>query len=181
MGLADDSAAGIENAGHDCRVHVGNIAFKRRGAVHHGHAGQAYVVLQCDGLAGKLTAWRAFDGCFDIPGIMFVFRGLGVITGRTRIFHGWNIVRHRIDCFVGGEVGLHQGVVRFEFLVAHMHSKILGNAAQLIESGSSDCHGFFSFYRSPLGWAQVVIPINSPTRLGSPRLPGCTSRVILPF
>src|SRR4029079_12611309 len=30
-----------------------------------------------------------------------------------------------------------------------MHSKILGHAAQLIESGSSDCHGFFSLLSLP--------------------------------
>ena len=43
--LADDRAAGVENARRDGRVDIRHIAFHRRGAVHHRHAGETDIVL----------------------------------------------------------------------------------------------------------------------------------------
>ena len=144
MGLADDGAAGIEDAGDDGGIGIGHVAFERRGAVHHGNAGQADIVLHRDGLAGKLAAGRALDLGLDVPGVVFVLLAFRAIARRTRILHRRDVVRHGVDRFVGGVVRLHQGVVGFEFLVAHMHAEVFGDAAQLIESGSSDGHGLVS-------------------------------------
>ena len=141
MDLADDGAAGIEHAGDDGRIRIGRVAFEGRGAVHHGNAGEADVVLQRDGLAGKLAAGGALDLGLDVPGVVFVLLAFGAIARRARIFHRRDIVRHGVDRFVGGVVRLHQGVVGFELLVAHMHAEVFGDAAQLIECGSPDCHG----------------------------------------
>ena len=58
MRFADDGAAGVEDAGDDGGVGVGDIAFERRGAVHHRHAGEADIVLERDRLAGELAARR---------------------------------------------------------------------------------------------------------------------------
>ena len=144
MDLADDGAAGVEHAGDDGRIDIGDIAFERRGAVHHRHAGEADIVLERDRLAGELAARRALDLGLDVPGVVFVLLAFGAIARRARIFHRRDIVRHGVDRVVGGVVRLHQGVVGFELLVAHMHAEIFGDAAQLIERGSSDCHGLVS-------------------------------------
>jgi hypothetical protein len=66
-------------------------------------------------------------------------------SGRSRISHSGDVVRHRIDNVVGGVISLHQGIVGFELFVTHMHAEILGDTAQLIEGGSSDCHGLSPF------------------------------------
>jgi hypothetical protein len=66
------------------------------------------------------------------------FLTFGPIAGRTRIFHGGHVVSHRIDGVIGGVVRLHQAIVGFQLGVAHMHAEILGNGAQLIESGASN-------------------------------------------
>ncbi len=181
MGLAYDGATGIEDARDDGSIGVGYVTFKRRGTVHHGNAGQADIVLQRNQLAGELAARCALDRRLDVPGVVLVLVALRTVAGRSRIGHGRNVIRHGIDQVVGGEISLHQGVVGSEFLFAHMHAEVLGYTAQLIESGSSDCHGLSPCGRRSLDRAYVVIPINSPTRLASPRSPGCTSRVIIPF
>ena len=142
MRLADDGAAGVEDARDDGGIGIGHVAFERRGAVHHGNAGQADIVLERDRLAGELAARRALDRRLDVPGVVLVLVALGTVAGRSRIGHGRDVIRHGIDDVVGGVISLHQGVVGFELLVAHMHAEVLGDAAQLIESGSSDCHGF---------------------------------------
>ena len=54
--LPGDLAAGVENARDDGRVDLRHVAFKDPGADHHRHAGEAYVVLQRDALAGELAA-----------------------------------------------------------------------------------------------------------------------------
>ena len=141
MRLADDGAAGVENARDDGGVNIGRVALERRGAVHHGHAGEADIVLQRDRLAGELAARRALDRRLDVPGVVLVLVAFGTVAGRSRIGHRRDVIRHGIDDVVGGVISLHQGIVGFEFLVTHMHAEILGYAAQLIESGSSDCHG----------------------------------------
>ena len=45
MCLADDGAAGVENARDDGGVSLGCITLERRGAVHHGNTGQTDIVL----------------------------------------------------------------------------------------------------------------------------------------
>src|SRR6478609_827083 len=53
-----------------------------------------------------------------------------------------------------------------------MHAEVFGDAAQLIECGSSDCHDLglpliMPVFRGPY----VAIPTNSPIRLASPSSP----------
>src|SRR5258708_5626448 len=118
--FAEDGAAGVEDAGDDGGVGVGDVAFQRRGTVHHRYAGEADIVLQRNGLAGELAAGRAFDRGLDVPGVIFVLLTFGAITGRPRIFHRRNIIRHGVDDVIGGVISLHQGVVGSELRLAHL-------------------------------------------------------------
>src|SRR6202035_3283039 len=111
-------------------IGIGDVALQRRGAVHHGNAGETDVVLDGNGLAGQFAARRALDRGLDVPGVVFVLLAFRAVAGRPRIFHGRNIIRHGIDDVVGGVISLHQGVVGFEFLVTHVHAEVLGYAAQ---------------------------------------------------
>ena len=61
MRFADNLRAGIEQARYDSRIKIGHKPFKRRGAVHHRHAGHHDVVLDGDALAAELSAGCAFD------------------------------------------------------------------------------------------------------------------------
>src|SRR6266481_8770055 len=146
MDLADDSAAGIEHAGDYRCIRIGRVTLERRGAIHHRHAREAYIVLQRDLLAGELSARRAPDLRLDVPGVVLVLLTFGTIAGRARIFDGWHVIRHGIDRFVSDIIRLQQRVIGFQFRFAHMHTEVLGYAAQLIESGSSDSHGLVSLW-----------------------------------
>jgi hypothetical protein len=121
---------------------VSGVPFQRRGAVHHRDAGKADIVLQCDLLARKLAVRGALDLGLDVPGVELVFLAFGAIARQARMIHRRNVIRHRVDRVIGGVVRLHQRVIGLQFLVAHMHAEVFGDAAQLIERGSSDCHGF---------------------------------------
>ena len=50
-GLANDLPTGIEDAGHNGRVHVGDVALQHVGTVHHWNAGHAHIVFDGDFLA----------------------------------------------------------------------------------------------------------------------------------
>jgi hypothetical protein len=65
--LADDRPAGIENTRHHRRIDIRHIAFHRRGAVHHRHAGEANFVFERDLLALQRAGVRAFDLGHDVP------------------------------------------------------------------------------------------------------------------
>src|SRR3954451_24508236 len=93
MRLADDGAAGIENARHDGGVDIGRVALQRGSAVHHGHAGDADIVLDRDLLAGELAAWRPLDLGLDVPGVVFVLLAFGTIAGCPRILYRRHIIR----------------------------------------------------------------------------------------
>ena len=75
MRLADDRAAGIENAGDDRRIDIRHVAFERRGAVHHRHAGEADIVLQDDALAGQRSVRGAAHFGLHRPGIERILVG----------------------------------------------------------------------------------------------------------
>src|SRR4029077_7312784 len=83
-GCAADRSAGIENAGHDGRVDIGDIAFHRRGAVHHRHAGKTYIVFKRDFLAPELARGGALDLGLDVPGTMPV-----LLRQRTSAGQAW--------------------------------------------------------------------------------------------
>src|SRR5258705_7163208 len=102
MHLAEDGAAGIEDAGDDGGVGVGDVAFERRGAVHHGNAGEADIVFERDGLAGELAARGTLDRGLDVPGVELVFFALGTVTRRPRVFHGGELIPRRLERGGGG-------------------------------------------------------------------------------
>ena len=69
MRLADDGAAGIENAGHDRGVDIRHIAFERGGAVHHRHAGKTNIILEHNALARQRTVRGAAHFRLHRPGV----------------------------------------------------------------------------------------------------------------
>jgi hypothetical protein len=52
-GLADDLPTGIEDAGHNGRVHVGDVALQHVGTVHLRDAGNAHIVA----FGGTIIGW----------------------------------------------------------------------------------------------------------------------------
>ena len=85
-GLADHFAAGIEHAGHDGRVFVGDKAFIQRRAVQHRHARNADVVLDGDAFTDELAGRRAFDRTLPLPGTVTVRIAGRAITPTARVF-----------------------------------------------------------------------------------------------
>src|ERR1041384_3950647 len=83
--LADDLAAGVEDAGDQGRVDVGHIAFERRRAVHHRQAGDADIVLDDDRLAGQRAARLALDRGLPGPGVEPVLVMARAIAAGPRI------------------------------------------------------------------------------------------------
>src|SRR5215468_10329919 len=79
MGLTNVSPAGIEDTLHHSGIDIWNIAFERRGTVHHRHTGEHDVVLQHHGLALQLSAGCPFDHTLDVPSIVLVFLALWTI------------------------------------------------------------------------------------------------------
>ena len=181
MRLADDGAAGVEDARDDGGIHIGSIALECRGAVHHGHAGEADIVLQRDRLAGELAACRALDRGLDVPRIVLVLLAIRTIAGRSRIGHGRDVIGHGIDDVIGGVVSRHQGVVGFEFLVAERMPRSsatlrnwsrVGRLTAMVGPPCGPC---------PLNRALRCDSDEFADRFASARSPGCNSRVIAPF
>jgi hypothetical protein len=71
--LADNRAAGVENARNDCRIDIRHVAFHCRGAIHHRHAGNAGIVLERDRLAFELAGGGTCDFRLDVPGTVPIF------------------------------------------------------------------------------------------------------------
>ena len=118
--LADDRAAGIENARRDGRVDIRHIAFHRRGAVHHRHPGEADIVLERDPLALELAGSSALDLGLDVPGAVPVLLGHRPAAGQPRIADRRQLVRHPVERVIrlerrhqgfvmGGEIGRGKG------------------------------------------------------------------------
>src|SRR5213593_1361059 len=61
-GFTQNGPARVEDARHDRRVTARHVAFQHAGPVHHGHAGDADVVLDGEGLARE----RAGRGAGDV-------------------------------------------------------------------------------------------------------------------
>ena len=140
MRLALDGRAGIEQAGDDGRVDVGHIAFERRGAVHHRHAGDADIVLHRDRLALELARRRALDVGLHVPGVERVLLGARPIAGRARIFDHRDVVGHLIEQIVGGEIAFHQREELADALRRHAHAEAVDDVHHLLEGRASDGH-----------------------------------------
>ena len=140
MRLADNRAAGIENAGDDGCVDIGRIAFERRGAVHHRHAGEADIVLERDALSFERAGGGAAHFAFHIPGIERVFVGTRLVARRARIFHLGQIVGKRVDAIIGLEGRFHLAKKGRQIGIAHGHVEIADDPAQLIQCRAANGH-----------------------------------------
>ena len=129
--LAEDGAAGVQNARHDGRIHVGHVALERRSAVHHRHSGDAHIVLDREPLAFELAAPRAFDRGLDVPRAVAVLLAAGAITGCARIFYRRQLLRHAIDGVIRIDAGPHQLAEYREIRLAHAEPEILRERLQL--------------------------------------------------
>ena len=143
MGLADDRPAGIQNALDDGCVDLRHVAFQRRGAVHHRHAGQHDVVLQHDRPALEPALRGALHGGFHIPGVVRVLSPGRPVSRHAGIAHRGKIVRHRIDHIVGGDVRPHQFNERGDIGIAQRQPDFFGDVEQLGRGGNLDCHSCF--------------------------------------
>src|SRR5215831_21149113 len=85
--LADDLAAGIEDARHDRRILVGDITFQHVGAIHHRDAGETNIVLDGDPLAAQLARRRSLNGALPIPGVEAILLSCWAVSCITRVLH----------------------------------------------------------------------------------------------
>src|SRR5271168_490528 len=133
MRLALDRCAGVQETGDDRGVDVGDIAFERRGAVHHRHAGDADVVLDGDRLPFELAARRALDVGLYVPGVERILLGARPIPGRAWIFDDRNLVRHLIDDIVSGKAAVHQRNELADAFLRHGHTEALDDVRHLFD------------------------------------------------
>ena len=140
MRLALDRRAGVEQARDDGGVDVGHIAFERRGAVHHRHAGDADIVLDGDRLALELAFRRALNVGLYVPGVERIFLGARPIAWRARIFDHRNLVRHLIDEIVSGEAAVHQRNELANAFLRHGHAEALDDVDHLFDRWALYCH-----------------------------------------
>src|SRR5690349_19520836 len=104
-GLTDDLAAGVEDAGHDGRIEIRDVALERRGAVHHRDAGDHDIVLDRNALPRELATRRALYRNLVRPGVLLVVLARRALARLTRILHRRQLVRHLVDEVVGLDVG----------------------------------------------------------------------------
>ena len=88
---------------HDGGVDIRDIAFERRGAVHHRHAGEADIVLHRDRLALQLAARRALDRRSSRTRRCSGFPRPSDDIPACADSHRRHFVRHPVDDVVGGE------------------------------------------------------------------------------
>ena len=119
MRLADDGAAGVEDAGNDGRIDVGHVAFECRGAVHHRHAGEADIILEDDALARQRSVRGAAHFGLHRPGIERVFVGAWPVAGCAWVAHRRQIVGQLIDPIVGLEGAFQHLQVFGDFALRH--------------------------------------------------------------
>src|SRR5215469_11997024 len=82
-GLPHNFAASIQNAGDNGGIELRCISLQHRGAIHHRHARDTYIVLDSDTLACQNTGRSTFDSAFLIPGVQRVLLSAGAIATRT--------------------------------------------------------------------------------------------------
>jgi hypothetical protein len=96
-GLAGDRPSGVENARHDRRVDIWNVALHCRSAIHHWHTGKADVVFERNPFAVELARSRACDLGPDVPRAVPVLLGRGAPAGKARVSHRWQLVGDAIE------------------------------------------------------------------------------------
>ncbi len=130
--LADDGAAGIEDARHDGGVDLGDVTGKDRRAVHHRHPSDTGVVLDGDALASEFARWRARDFGDGAPGIVGVLAGDRGSARRAGIFHRRQLVGHRGQRIVAGEARLHQTEIGPSVGIRERDAEFVGDGADLV-------------------------------------------------
>ena len=130
-------AADRPSCGEDARdnggIDIRSVAFEGRGAVHHGHAGQANVVFDGDILPFEGATGAATHFAFVVPGVERIFFSLRSVAGRAWVAYGGQVVGHGIDAIVGLEGVFHQGEVGFHFAAVHVHAELVDDALQLFD------------------------------------------------
>ncbi len=106
--LPHDLAAGIQNASHDGRVHIGYVAFQDVGTVHHRDPGDTDVVFDGDFLARERSGLCALDGAPPVPGIQAVFRGRGSVTRVPPVLDRQGRLRKLIEAAIRGQHTVHE-------------------------------------------------------------------------
>src|SRR5579884_223557 len=134
-GLADDFAAGVENARDDGGVKFRCVAFQYRGAIHHRHARNTDIILDSDALPGQRPTWRALDRTFLVPCIQRILLWLWAIATSTWVFDRQSRFRQLVDATIGLKCTAHQAEKRVEVGIAHVHAIALGDGAQLLDCG----------------------------------------------
>ncbi len=129
-GLADDLPTGIEDAGHNGRVHVGDVALQHVGAVHHRDAGHAHVVLDGDFLARERSRRCAFDRAPPVPGVEPIVRGGWTEPRLARVLHRQCRLRELVQATVRREHTVHEVAERRQIVAAEIQVVGFGDARQ---------------------------------------------------
>src|ERR1700729_861836 len=140
MRLALDRCAGVQEMRNDRGVEVGDIAFERRGAIHHWHASDADIVLDSDRLPLELAARCALDIGLYVPGVERILLGARPIPGRAWIFDDGNLVRHLIDDIVSGKAAVHQRNELADAFLRHGHAEALDDVRHLFDRWALYAH-----------------------------------------
>ena len=129
--LAGDGAAGIENAGNDGGVDVGNIAFQHPAAVHRRNAGDAHRVFDADIIAFENARLRALDVAAHIPAVIGIFLSGRPVAGVARIFLLRAPFRDVFQHAVGGHRPLHNILIGLAILLRHLKPELIGQLKNL--------------------------------------------------
>src|SRR3954447_26528088 len=81
--LSGYGAAGFKNSGHHGCIEFWNITFEQGRTVHHRNAGDAYVVLDRDLLAGQQPFRVSTNVRFPVPSAVRIFGRVGPISWRS--------------------------------------------------------------------------------------------------
>lgn len=129
-GLADDLATSIEDAGHNGRVHVGDVALQHVGTVHHRDSGNANIVFDGDFLAREWPCRRALDRAPPVPSVEPIVRGGWTEPRLARVLHRQCRLRELVQATVRREHTVHEVAERRQIVAAEIQVVGFGDALQ---------------------------------------------------
>ena len=129
-GLADDLPTGIEDAGHNGRIHVGDVALQHVGTVHHRDAGDAHIVFDGDFLARESSRRCAFDRAPPVPSVERIVRGGWTEPRVPRVLHRQCRLRELVQATVRREHTVHEVTERRQIVAAEIQVVGFGDALQ---------------------------------------------------
>jgi hypothetical protein len=140
--LAEDGAAGVQDALDHGGVLVGHVAVQQRRPVAHGHAGDGDVVLDGDGPAGQRPTIGALDP--DPPGPspepVLLRPGGGTAVARvTRLPLG---LLELVEPVVGSQEPLDQCLEGGHPLLGDAEVELAGDRGELLGCGTLNGHGY---------------------------------------